>query len=202
MCKGIVLIAEDEEKIRSLIRIYLEQNDYKVIAAKHGKQAFRLIQEHEPDLSVLDIMMPEMNGLEVCKEVRKLEQFQHMPIIFLSSLNEKQTIISGLEIGGDDYLTKPFDPNELVARINAILRRSKVKAAPVKKDPIDFYDELTYQEVQIIHLMEKGYTNREIAETLYLTEGTVKVYNHQLFQKLNVKNRTQAIVLAKEMQLI
>lgn len=204
MCKGTILIAEDEGKIRSLMRLYLERNDYRVISARHGKEAFQLAKEHEPDLIVLDIMMPEMNGLEVCIAIRREERFAHVPIIFLSSLGDKQTIISGLEIGADDYITKPFDPNEMVARINATLRRAKVKVKgkPPKSNVTDLYESLTYQEVQIIHLMEKGYTNKEIAEELHLTEGTVKVYNHQLYQKLNVKNRTQAIVLAKEKSII
>lgn len=199
MMKGKILIAEDEKKIRSLLRLYLEQNEYTVITAKNGRVALERMKENTVDLIVLDILMPELSGLDVCKELRKNYKYKDVPVIYLSSLNEKQSIISGLEIGGDDYMTKPFDPNELVARINAILRRTKNNRGE-KKDI--YYEDLTFQETQIVELMERGFTNKEIALKLSLTEGTVKVYNHTIYQKLQVRNRTQAIVRAKEIQLI
>ncbi|MFD2130541.1 response regulator transcription factor [Pseudogracilibacillus auburnensis] len=199
MMKGKILIAEDEKKIRSLLRLYLEQNEYTVITAKNGRVALERMKENTVDLIVLDILMPELSGLDVCKELRKNYKYKDVPVIYLSSLNEKQSIISGLEIGGDDYMTKPFDPNELVARINAILRRTKNNRG--EKTDI-YYEDLTFQETQIVELMERGFTNKEIALKLSLTEGTVKVYNHTIYQKLQVRNRTQAIVRAKEIQLI
>lgn len=199
MMKGKILIAEDEKKIRSLLRLYLEQNEYTVITAKNGRVALERMKENTVDLIVLDILMPELSGLDVCKELRKNYKYKDVPVIYLSSLNEKQSIISGLEIGGDDYMTKPFDPNELVARINAILRRTKNNQG--EKTDI-YYEDLTFQETQIVELMERGFTNKEIALKLSLTEGTVKVYNHTIYQKLQVRNRTQAIVRAKEIQLI
>ncbi|MBO1002382.1 response regulator transcription factor [Pseudogracilibacillus auburnensis] len=199
MMKGKILIAEDEKKIRSLLRLYLEQNEYTVITAKNGRVALERMKENTVDLIVLDILMPELSGLDVCKELRKNYKYKDVPVIYLSSLNEKQSIISGLEIGGDDYMTKPFDPNELVARVNAILRRTKNNRG--EKTDI-YYEDLTFQETQIVELMERGFTNKEIALKLSLTEGTVKVYNHTIYQKLQVRNRTQAIVRAKEIQLI
>lgn len=200
--KRIILVAEDEEKIRNLLKLYLEQNDYTVMIATNGREALELTIKHSPDLVVLDILMPEMSGLEVCQELRNDKRFTELPVIYLSSLNEKQSIISALEKGGDDYVTKPFDPNELIARINAILRRIKSKEKN-KPEGIDVLGkDLTYQEIKILQYMEKGFTNKEIALKLLLTEGTVKVYNHVIYQKLQVKNRTQAIVRAKEIQLI
>lgn len=188
-----ILVVEDEEKIRILLRLYLEQNDYQVAVVNNGKEALATINEEMPDLLIVDIIMPEMNGIELCRELRKDSKFEAMPIIFLSGLNEKQWVISGLEFGADDYITKPFDPNELIARINANLRRTKRKRETFKSK----YEALTEQEKNILKLMEKGLTNKEIATKLFLTEGTIKVYNHNLFQKLQVKNRTQAIVAAK-----
>src|SRR5699024_4311781 len=122
-----IMVVEDEEKIRVLLRLYLEQHDYKVMMAKTGKEAFDLIKKDKPDLLIVDIIMPEMNGIELCKKLRKDDEFDSLPIIFLSGLNEKQWIISGLKNGADDYITKPFDPNELIARVHANLRRIKRK---------------------------------------------------------------------------
>src|SRR5699024_1079501 len=138
---------------------------------------------------------------EVCRILREHDRFKEIPILYISSLTEKVSIIRSLEQGGDDYVTRPFDPNEVIARIRAILRRTKRKF--VKKATDNYlYEELTHQERSILHNIEKGYTNKEIANQLTLTEGTVKVYNHVIYQKLHVKNRTQAIVRAKELQII
>lgn len=199
MSKGKVLVIDDEYKIRSLLQLYLIKNEYEVITAESGPFGLDLIEKHRPDLIVLDIVMPEMNGLEVCEKIR--EKYQ-IPIIYLSCQQESETIITGLEAGGDDYLTKPFDPNVLVARINAILRRSRMKKNQAVEVETLVYDPLTDQEVQILQWIEKGYTNKEIAGILKLKEGTIKVYNSIIFQKLRVKNRTQAIVKAKEAQII
>lgn len=198
--KGKVLLVENEERIRTLMKLYLENNDYTVIEAKDGIEALQLVEQYKPDVVVLDILMPNITGIEVCITLRKDPIYQQLPIIFLSSLNEKASIIKGLEAGGDDYVTKPFDPNELVARINAILRRQKQKTTDGEE--VEVYEALTYQELNVIQLMERGYTNKEIANQLYLTEGTIKVYSHHIYQKLQVKNRTQAIVRAKEVALI
>ncbi len=196
--KGKILVAEDERKILNLLQLYLEKNNYEVITAQNGIEALEKVKKFDPDLLVLDIVMPEMNGHEVCKKIRKDKKYRDIPIIYLSSLAEKQSIVSSLELGGDDYLTKPFDPNELIARINAILRRIKGRQVTSEKQ----IEELTYQEQKILQYMEEGYTNKEIALKLFLTEGTVKVYNHIIYQKLQVRNRTQAIVRAKELNII
>lgn len=198
--KGTILVAEDENKIRNLIKVFLERDGYKVIETKSGLETINGIKKYLPDVIILDIIMPEMDGLEVCKEIRKDENCSGIPIIYLSNIVDKKAVIKGLEIGGDDYVTKPFDPNELVARVNAILRRyDRARQNETLQTNIE---ELTYQETKILQLIGKGYTNKEIAKKLSLTEGTVKVYNNIIFQKLHVKNRTQAIVQASERNLI
>lgn len=197
MNKGTVLIVDDEQKIRSLLEMYLIENDYNVLTASDGQSALAAVEQHSPDAVVLDILLPDMNGFEVCQEIRKK---QEIPIIYLSCLQQSETIVTGLELGADDYLTKPFDPNELVARLNAVLRRTH--GSGHNKRELSRYEPLTEQERQILQRIEKGFNNKEIAEQLQLTEGTIKVYNHTIFQKLQVKNRTQAIVRAKEERLI
>lgn len=199
MKKGKVLVVDDEWKIRSLLEMYLLNNEYEVFMADSGKTALQAMKQHVPDLIVLDILLPDMNGLDVCRRIRS---YGNIPIVYLSCLQESETIVTGLEYGGDDYLTKPFDPNVLIAKINALLRRTRNHhTLPSDNHEIN-YESLTGQEKQILHWIEKGYTNKEIATKLNLKEGTIKVYNHVIFQKLQVKNRTQAIVRAKEEQII
>ncbi|MFQ6022204.1 MAG: response regulator transcription factor [Acidiferrobacterales bacterium] len=116
-----ILIVDDDPHIREVLRFALEKAGYETSAAEDGKQALHRFDDEQPDLVVLDIMMPEMDGTEVC---RALRQRSLVPIVFLSSKDEEVDRIIGLELGGDDYVTKPFSPRELVARVRAVLRRT------------------------------------------------------------------------------
>ncbi|MAT96183.1 MAG: DNA-binding response regulator [Anaerolineaceae bacterium] len=116
-----ILVVDDEANIRDLARLYLEKDCYKVILAQDGAQALRLVQESEPALIVLDLMLPEIDGWEVCRRVRANS---NVPILMLTARDDDIDKIVGLEMGADDYLTKPFNPRELVARVRAILRRT------------------------------------------------------------------------------
>ncbi len=115
-----ILIVDDEGHIREVIRVALRKAGMDVIEARDGKEALSRFGADKPDLIVLDIGMPEFDGLDVCREVRKGSD---VPILFLSARDEEIDRVLGLEIGGDDYVTKPFSPRELVARVNVILRR-------------------------------------------------------------------------------
>jgi two-component system, OmpR family, response regulator len=115
-----ILIVDDEGHIREVIRVALKKAGMDVIEARDGKEALVRFAADRPDLIVLDIGMPEFDGLDVCREVRRNS---NVPILFLSARDEEIDRILGLEIGGDDYVTKPFSPRELVARVNVILRR-------------------------------------------------------------------------------
>ena len=116
-----VLIADDEAQIREILRIYFEKEGFKVIEAADGAEAIVQAQAGKPDILILDIMMPVLDGLEVCKQVRKISD---MPIIMLTAKDEDDDRILGLETGADDYITKPFNTREVVARVKAVLRRS------------------------------------------------------------------------------
>ncbi len=115
-----ILVVDDDPHIRQVISFALEKAGKKPYEARDGKEAVELFNKLNPDLIILDINMPEMDGLEVCKEIRKTSD---VPILFLSSRDEEIDRIVGFEIGGDDYVTKPFSPRELTARVNAILKR-------------------------------------------------------------------------------
>lgn len=116
-----VLIADDEARIRDVVQYALEQDGFTVTAVSDGRAALEKAEQLEFDLIVLDVMMPEMDGFEVC---RKLRAQKNTPILFLSARGEEFDRVLGLELGADDYLSKPFSPRELVARVKAILRRS------------------------------------------------------------------------------
>jgi len=126
-----ILIVDDDLHIRQVIRVALKKAGMAVVEARDGKEALSRFAGDKPDLIVLDIGMPEFDGLEVCREVRKASD---VPILFLSARDEEIDRVLGLEIGGDDYVTKPFSPRELVARINVILRRINSRGADSKAD--------------------------------------------------------------------
>jgi two-component system alkaline phosphatase synthesis response regulator PhoP/two-component system response regulator ResD len=122
-----ILVADDEKNIVQLARLYLGNEGFRVEEANDGKQALEKARALSPDLVVLDIMMPEMDGLTVCKELRKTSS---VPVIILTARDDDVDKIVGLEIGADDYMTKPFNPRELVARVKAVLRRSQGAVEP------------------------------------------------------------------------
>lgn len=117
-----ILVADDDENIVELISLYLRKEGFAVIAARDGGEALQKIAQQDPDLVLLDIMMPVKDGWEVCREVR---QRYRVPVIMLTARGEAYDRILGLELGADDYITKPFNPRELVARVKAVLRRSR-----------------------------------------------------------------------------
>jgi two-component system alkaline phosphatase synthesis response regulator PhoP len=122
-----ILVVDDEKNIVQLARLYLSNEGFRVEEAHDGKQALEKAKAVSPDLIVLDLMMPEMDGLTVCKEIRKTSS---VPVIILTARNDDVDKIVGLEIGADDYVTKPFNPRELVARVKAVLRRSQGRLEP------------------------------------------------------------------------
>lgn len=122
MAQETILVVDDEQNIRELAQLYLEKEGFGVITAVDGNQALQLVKQNDPTLIVLDLMLPEVDGWEVCRRVR-LDS--NVPILMLTARDDDIDKIVGLEMGADDYLTKPFNPRELVARVKAILRRVK-----------------------------------------------------------------------------
>jgi len=118
-----ILVVDDEEPIQELLRFNLEKEGYLVCEAKDGQEALNSVEKDQPDLVVLDLMLPGMDGLEVCRKLRSNPKFQQIPIIMLTAKGEEFDKVLGLELGADDYMSKPFSPRELLARIKARLRR-------------------------------------------------------------------------------
>jgi len=125
-----ILIVDDDAHIREVVAFTLEQAGFRTIEAANGLAAIERFEREVPDLVVLDILMPELDGTEVCRELRRRSR---VPIVFLSSRDEELDRILGLELGGDDYVTKPFSPRELLARVRAVLRRARGEATPAQE---------------------------------------------------------------------
>ncbi len=128
--KQKILVVDDDSNIAELICLYLVKEGFETEKANNGKEALRQIQRFDPNLVILDVMMPEMDGYETCREIRKQG---NTPVIFLTAKGETFDKVLGLELGADDYIVKPFDNKELVARVKAVLRRTETKETNVKK---------------------------------------------------------------------
>ena len=122
-----ILIVEDEQDILDLITLYLEKEGFRTVSAKTGTEGLRQVKQEKPDLVVLDLMLPEIDGLEICKRLRAAPDTALLPIIMLTAKAEESDTVIGLALGADDYVTKPFSPKALVARIKALLRRLERK---------------------------------------------------------------------------
>lgn len=118
-----VLIVEDEEAIITLLRYNLEREGFKVLTSMDGEEALIVLKEKKPDVVVLDWMLPSLSGIEVCRQMRRNVETKNIPVIMLSARGEEDDRIRGLDCGADDYVTKPFSPSELIARLRAVLRR-------------------------------------------------------------------------------
>jgi len=123
-----ILVVDDEEKIVEIVKAYLEKSDFKVSSAFNGKDALEIFDRINPHLVILDLMLPDVSGEEICRTLRKKSR---VPILMLTAKVEEEDILRGLDIGADDYVTKPFSPKQLVARIHAILRRTADEAIPL-----------------------------------------------------------------------
>ncbi len=135
-----ILVVDDDQNICELLRLYLEKDGFETVVANDGGQALQLAQIHNPDLILLDIMLPVLDGWQVCREIRKTS---NVPIIMLTAKGETFDKVLGLELGADDYVTKPFDTKEVVARMKAVLRRSN------ENEKNDAVKEVRYDKLRI-----------------------------------------------------
>ena len=128
--KTKIMVVDDDPNIRELVRLYLEKEGFEVTCAERGDEAVKMFRASPPNLMLLDVMLPGMDGWQVCREVRKIS---NIPIIMLTAKDETFDKVLGLELGADDYIVKPFDMKELVARIKAVIRRFQAADAPEKE---------------------------------------------------------------------
>lgn len=207
-----ILIVDDEQDCRTILTCYLENAGYLVQEVTSGVDALKLFEQEPPDLVVSDVVMPEMDGFEFCRRLRATRSGQLVPFIFLSGQGELESRIEGHSIGADDYLIKPFQPQELLAKIKAQLERSyrthseiirllqqsaiPSRVATVSPKPIPL--PLTAAEERVFWEVIQGYTNKQISDRLFISPRTVQAHLSSIFTKLNVANRSQLVRFALE----
>ncbi len=214
-----ILIIEDDKKIADLVKLYLEKDGFNVATANDGKQGLEKFTRENPDLIILDLMLPEIDGLTVAKSVRVKNS---TPIIMLTAKDEEIDKIVGLEIGADDYVAKPFSPKELVARVKAVLRRSSPEEKADSKKNIKINDlvinrekfevkrngqivKLTRREFNLLWVLAKKpgviFTRTDIMRKIYtladadVFDRTIDVHIANLRQKLNDKSQCLIITV-------
>lgn len=176
-----VLVADDDPNVREIIRIYFEQHQIEMIEAQDGIEAVELTETMSPDMIVMDVMMPRMDGFEACREIYK--KFD-IPLIMLTAKGEEFDRVLGLELGADDYMTKPFSPRELVARIKAIFRRIQPKQQVLVEDSNTFYEfaglsiHLGRREV-IVHGEKIRFRPKEFELLVHMAKSPGNVYTRE-----------------------
>ena len=201
-----ILIVDDNPKY---LKDALPMYGYSVTVAEDGIEALKILGEEKYhfDLILLDVMMPNMDGWDTLKAIRKNPKIQYIPVIMITAVSEEQKVVSGLKNGADDYIVKPFILPNLLARIEAVLRRSKWQEDLSKKKTKNLnkdvnIDILTPREKEVLSLLAKGANNQEIAAKMCVQDVTIKTHLNSIFKKLKVSNRTQAVLLAIEINLI
>ena len=183
MMKERILIVDDELSILKFVRSNLEDRGYKVISATNGEEALHIIERELPDLIILDVMMPQMDGFEVC---RRLRQWSQIPIIMLSARGDEKDKVKCLDLGADDYIVKPFGTSELIARISAVLRRTKTADVSPAVSVITSGDlVINFAKRQVTRAgLEMKLTPTEYAllQELALNSGKVLTHTHLLYR--------------------
>lgn len=214
MPKERILIIEDDEDIQELIRYNLAREGYGIEAVVSAEEGLTLASSWSPDLLLLDLMLPEMDGLEACRQLKNNDTTSKIPVIMVTAKGEESDIVLGLELGADDYIVKPFSPKVLVARIRAVLRRNRLLSESKGEESLSIEDlaihpgrrqvtidgdpiELTFTEFNILHLLaaKRGwvFTRGQIVsaakgEDYYVTDRTIDVHILSLRRKLGDKS--------------
>ena len=206
-----ILVVDDEKTSRTVLANYLEKQGYIVESVESAQQGLAVFAKKIPDLVISDVVMPEMDGFEFCRSLRATREGQLVPFIFLSALGELDQRIEGHSMGADDYLIKPFQPQELLAKIEAQLERSRrihaeivrlmQQSATVDTHKIESAPPplpLTPAEERVFWEVIQGFTNKQISERLFISPRTVQTHLSNILSKLQLENRSQLVRFAFE----
>ncbi|ASF41400.1 DNA-binding response regulator [Halobacillus halophilus] len=194
-----VMIAEDQTMLRGALCTILDmEDDFEVTgAASHGEEALQMIQDHEPDIALLDIEMPLLTGIEVLKEIRRLQ----LPtkVIILTTFSKRIYIKEAWEHQVDGYLLKDTPSEELARNVRQVYKGQQVVSPSlVSQTVLNDENELTGREIEVLLRVEKGYSTKQISEAMHLTNGTIRNYLSEIMNKLDAQNRTEAAFIARQ----
>ena len=204
-----IIIVEDEQGLQTILKYNLEKEGYQTVSVMDGKKALEIILKEDADLILLDWMLPHISGVEICKQIRQNHDIRHIPILMLTARGDEADKVSGLSIGADDYMTKPFSVPELMARIKALLRRAPPKPPKeIKKFAdmtVDFDKKQVIRSGRLVHLgptefrllqilltePERVFSREELlkavwGDSIYVEDRTVDVHIKRLRQALNL----------------
>ena len=198
-----ILVIEDEPDMRRNICVLLRYNDYEPIEAENGRQGVELAHRNKPDLILCDVMMPELDGHGVLRILQQDSDLALVPFIFLTAKADKNDLRDGMNLGADDYLTKPVANADLVRAVEARLRRYQRQATREFKPDFSSAEPLvklglTPRAAETLLWLSQGKTNSDIATILGITESTVKKYVQEIFEKFGVETRSAAALRALE----
>ena len=205
--KRILVIEDEPEMLRNMLTI-LKMEGYKTLSAENGKLGLELAARERPDMILCDVMMPELDGYGVLEALRASEETMAIPFLFLTARAEKQDLRTGMNLGADDYLTKPVDADDLLAAIETRFarheERERVAQSQVEFEP-DFSSArpleslgLTVREAEVLLWVAQGKSNSDVSGILGATEGTIKKHLEHIFEKLGVETRSAAALRAIE----
>ena len=193
-----LLLIDDDPNLILLVKDYLEFRGYNVDTAENGREALELLDNLVPDMIICDVMMPEMDGYTLVKHIRQEPVTNRIPVLFLSAKGQSQDRVKGLNEGADVYMSKPFEPEELVAQVESSLKQIKrwesgrpkgLDGAPTIVVPHNV--ELTPTETKVVQLVAKGMANREIAHQLNVSQRTIESHVSNMLNKTSLNNRTE-----------
>jgi DNA-binding NarL/FixJ family response regulator len=198
-----ILVIEDEPEMRHNLMALLRYSEYQAVAAENGRTGLEIARRERPDLIVCDIMMPELDGYALLQALREDAELAHIPFIFLTAKSEKEDLRSGMNLGADDYLTKPVANNEIIQAIEARLRRSRRRVEREFKPDFSSAEPLlsfglTPRAAETLLWLAQGKTNPDIAMILGVSESTIKKHVQEIFEKLGVETRGAATLRALE----
>ncbi|MFD2672989.1 response regulator [Marinicrinis sediminis] len=180
-----ILIVDDETDILELISLYLMKEGFEVVTCQEGDQVLDMLAQHQPDLLILDVLLPGMDGIEVCRSIRKIS---HIPILFISCKSDDLDVILGLGVGGDDYIPKPFSPSQLVARVKAHLRRHSMIEPNQTQPDVLIFDGLEIHlssHSVIVQQEEVNLSSKEFDLLVLLASHPKKVFKiDQLYEEI------------------
>ncbi|MBC6478660.1 MAG: response regulator transcription factor [Hormoscilla sp. GM7CHS1pb] len=202
-----LLLIDDDTNLILLVRDYLEFRGYGVMTADNGRQALEILEQEDPDMIICDVMMPEMDGYTLVKQVRENPKTNLIPFLFLSAKGHSADKVKGLNRGADVYMAKPFEPEELVAQVESSLKQ--VSRLLVNKPPRAISTEpifqnvpadvtLTPTELKVVKFVSQGMANREIAEEMNVSQRTVESHVSNMLAKTGLHNRTELARWAME----